>query len=222
MSKPLASAPAAAEDDDVAGTGEEAFDIGMRQNAMERDAADADNDGKLNFAEFKRFVRDREEGTFSDAELKLRFEALDEDGSGQIDMSEYLQFSLRDALARSSERVCDLFRKWDDDRSGTIDKLEWTRAIRSLGFDVPGGDAVRLFDVLDEDQSGFLEYRELNSVLRKGTGAEGTQNNLKRSQKLNAKKIAAGIFTSRTTALPPMVKLTTEHGVSVPDQLKVI
>ena len=33
---------------------------GMKQNAMERDAADADQDGKLDFEEFKQFVRDRE------------------------------------------------------------------------------------------------------------------------------------------------------------------
>ena len=49
-------------DGDVAGTGEEDFEDGMRQNAMERDAADADNDGKLDFGEFCQFVRDREEG----------------------------------------------------------------------------------------------------------------------------------------------------------------
>ena len=38
----------------------------MRQNAMERDAADADNDGKLDFTEFCQFVRDREEGEFTE------------------------------------------------------------------------------------------------------------------------------------------------------------
>ncbi len=47
----------------MAGTGEEDFETGMRQNAMERDAADADQDGKLDFDEFCQFVRDREEGS---------------------------------------------------------------------------------------------------------------------------------------------------------------
>ena len=84
---------------DAAGTGEEDFEAGMRQNAMERDAADADQDGKLDFGEFCQFVRDREEGEFTDEELKKRFDALDEDGSGKVDMAEYLQWSLKDALA---------------------------------------------------------------------------------------------------------------------------
>ena len=116
--------------DDEKGEGEEDFEVGMRQNAMERDAADADQDGKLDFTEFCAFVRDREEGEFTDKELKARFDALDEDGSGQVDMSEYLQWSLKDALARSSSRVVDLFRAWDEDRSGYIDKKEFRKGTR--------------------------------------------------------------------------------------------
>ena len=110
-----------------AGEGEEDFEDGMRQNAMERDAADADNDGKLDFGEFCVFVRDREEGEFTDEELKARFDALDGDGSGKVDMAEYLLWSLKDALARSSQRVVDLFRAWDEDGGGTIDKDELKR-----------------------------------------------------------------------------------------------
>ena len=41
----LAGASAAAEES--VGTGEEDFETGMKQNLMERDAADADADGKL-------------------------------------------------------------------------------------------------------------------------------------------------------------------------------
>ena len=107
-------APAA----DEVGNGEEDFEAGMQQNAADRDAADADQDGKLDFTEFCAFVRDREEGNFTEMDLRLRFMALDADGSGKVDMSEYLQWSLKDALSRSSSRVVDLFRAWDEDRSG--------------------------------------------------------------------------------------------------------
>ena len=93
------------EGNDVGGTGEEDFEVGMKQNAMERDAADEDQDGKLSFPEFCALVRNREEGDHTDEALKKRFDELDGDGSGQVDMAEYLAFSLRDALARSSERA---------------------------------------------------------------------------------------------------------------------
>jgi Ca2+-binding EF-hand superfamily protein len=155
----------------------------MRQNAMERDAADADNDGKLDFKEFCVFVRDREEGEFTDKELKERFDALDEDGSGQVDMQEYLIWSLKDALARSSDRVVDLFRAWDEDASGSVDKKEFFKAIRVLGFDIEQADSDAVFDALDEDGSGSLEYKELNEMLRKGVGSSATKKNLKRAPK---------------------------------------
>ena len=66
--------------------------------------ADADHDNKLDFGEFCAMVRGREEGEFSDEELQERFNLLDADGSGKVDMSEYLQWSLREALHRSSAR----------------------------------------------------------------------------------------------------------------------
>lgn len=224
-----AAAPAA--DGDVGGTGEEDFEVGMKQNAMERDAADADQDGKLDFAEFCQFVRDREEGEFTDEELKARFDALDADGSGKVDMSEYVQWSLRDALTRSSERVCDLFRKWDEDRSGSVDKREFTRAIRALGFTDVEDDVIgAVFDSLDDDKSGQLEYKELNTMLRKGAGSEAAKANLKRGTlrddsrgaKLTAKNINKNYQGNRVSALPPMVKLDASSGVSITDQINSI
>ena len=205
------------EGDDKVGTGEEDFEAGMRQNAMERDAADADNDGKLDFDEFCVFVRDREEGEFTDKELRERFEALDGDKSGQVDMSEYLIWSLKDALARSGDRVVDLFRAWDEDKSGTIDKKEFFKAVRALGFDVEEKDSNLVFDALDADKSGSLEYKELNTMLRQGVGSDLTKRNLKRAEKFNAdrsrtakvtaKNVNVNYVSARSAALPPTVKL---------------
>jgi len=219
----------AAADGDVGGEGEEDFETGMRQNAMERDAADADNDGKLDFGEFCVFVREREEGEFTEAELRTRFDALDEDRSGKVDMHEYLHWSLRDALMRSSSRVVDLFRAWDEDGNGTIDKKEFGKAVRSLGFDVDRSDTDAVFDSLDDDNSGLLEYKELNEMLRKGVGAVGTKANLKRMAgkqkdtsrmaKVTAKNINQNYVTQRAAVLPEMVKLDTASGISIQEQL---
>ena len=156
------------------------FNTAMRRNALARDIADVNQDGKLDLDEFSRLVRAREEGEFTDEELAKRFYAKDLDGNGLLDMSEYLTWSLKDALARSEQRVMDLFRAWDEDRSGTVDKAEFHKAMRSLGFDVQRSDTDPVFDSLDDDQSGLLEYDELNSTLRRGVGSEAIKANLRK------------------------------------------
>jgi len=145
--------------------------VGMRQNAMEFDAADADQNSKLDFGEFSRMVREREEGTHSEAELRARFSAIDENNNSMIDLDEFIRFSLRDALARSSSRVIDLFREWDEDDSGSIDLKEFRKAIKALGFDAPAEEIDSVFKQLDTDGSGSIEYKELNKKLRSGAGS---------------------------------------------------
>ena len=156
-----------AEEDDVAGTAEEGFTEGMRQNAMEYNAADADNDNMLDFDEFCAMVQEREVGDFDEATLRKRFDALDGDKSGKVDMQEYIQFSLRDALARSATRVLDLFREWDEDGNGKISRKEFGRAIKALGFNIPKDQLATLFDSINTSGSGTIEYAELNRMLRK-------------------------------------------------------
>ena len=141
---------------DVRGSGEEEFESGMRQNVAEFDMADQNQDRKLSFVEFCALVREREVGEHSDEELRARFDALDTNGSGMIDADEYVRFALRDAMQRSATRVVDLFRQWDEDRSGEVDRREFRRAIKALGFDFIATDAEidLVFDELDKDRSG--------------------------------------------------------------------
>ena len=216
---------------DVAGSGEGDFVTGMRYNAAGRDAFDANDDKKLDFDEFCAFLRDREQGNIPDAELRSRFDALDENGNGLIDMDEYLQWSLKDALSRSSSRVVDLFRAWDEDQSGSVDKREFYKAVKALGFDIRREDTDAVFDSLDEDRSGKLEYAELNKMLRKGVGSERTKRNLKRAPtqretgryaKLTAKNMNANYVSARLATLPATVKLTASSGISVQEQLRIV
>ena len=69
-------------------------------------------------------------------------------------------------LQKNSVRIIDLFREWDDDSSGYIDKKEFLKAMKMMGLDVPKEEVLKLFDSWDPDRSGVLELKELDKILR--------------------------------------------------------
>jgi len=75
---------------------------------------------------------------------------------------------LSEALASRGVRVIDLFRDWDEDGSGSIDKKEFRKSIAALGYKAPKQDIDAVFDELDKDRSGQVDYHELNKALRRG------------------------------------------------------
>ena len=78
---------------------------------------------------------------------------------------------LRERLIGDWVRVRDVFEEWDEDGSGTIDRVEWLHAVGSLCGMLPDA-AGRLYDLLDADGNGTLDYKELNKELRRGASVE--------------------------------------------------
>ena len=176
-------------------------------------------------------MRGREEGDIPDEELKVRFELLDVDKTGKIEMHEYLIWSLKDCLARASTRLVVIFQKWDEDGNGAIDEAEFYRAVRALGMPVDREDTDAVFKLLDADGSGTIQYKELNEKLRQGIGSELAKRNLSRAPpkpdrsrtaKLNAKNVNMNYTTAHVAALPETVKLDASSSVSLQEQLRQI
>ena len=63
--------------------------------------------------------------------------------------------------------MIDIFRDWDEDSSGTIDKSEFRKAIIALGFNAPRSEVDALFGTYDRDGGGSIDYREMNQMLRR-------------------------------------------------------
>ena len=97
---------------------------------------------------------------------------LPPDGSGEISYHEYLRYALRDALARSSTKVMDLFQAMDTDGEGDVDVDEFRRGLASLGFDIPYEAAGEVFAEMDADGSGKISFDELHKQLRVGANIE--------------------------------------------------
>merc|ERR1711971_193946 len=61
--------------------------------------------------------------------------------------------------------IKDAFDLFDKDRSGEITVGEMLEAMRSLGYDVDGGEAAEHVKNLDRDGSGALEFNEFYELL---------------------------------------------------------
>ena len=79
---------------------------------------------------------------------------------------------LRDALSANFARVIELFKDWDDDGNGTVNKKEFTRVLPMLGLKLDRSAAEELFATFDQDGSGEIDYQELHHHLRAGAGVE--------------------------------------------------
>ena len=64
---------------------------------------------------------------------------------------EVAMLALREKLETDRARVVDLFRAWDEDESGTIERREFCRGLLALGFDAPRELLRALSDELDEE-----------------------------------------------------------------------
>ena len=142
-------------------------------------------------------------------------------------MAEYLLFSLRDALARSSIVLSICSRSGTRTAPAQLTSVSCA-AVRALGFEVDDEEAESFSIQLDDDRSGKLEYAELNTMLRKNAFGEGVRARLKRakdvrddsrSAKMTMKNMNVNYTSAKLSALDPMVKLEANSEMSVQQQL---
>ena len=63
--------------------------------------------------------------------------------------------------------MIDVFGEWDRDQSGLLTKKEFTQGLASLKMSADAADIDALFAHFDKDGSGSLDFKELQSALRK-------------------------------------------------------
>ena len=78
---------------------------------------------------------------------------------------------LRHAIQGQWPRVHDVFTSWDENGDGQLSRGEWCKVITSL-CNMGKEDASIIFDSLDVDGNGNLDFREVNHALRAGAEVE--------------------------------------------------
>lgn len=152
-----------------------------RSSWSDGELSDGDDDNmpeQLDFDEFcARFgnhLVDGKSDQSRDEQLQTRFGALDARGKGKVDLHAVMSFVLRDAMQKSSSRVIDLLKSWDEDGSGSIDKVEFRAGIQKMGFEFPLNDEVvdMVFDHYDDEKNGSIEFKIFHKQLRIGADSK--------------------------------------------------
>ena len=68
---------------------------------------------------------------------------------------------------KKRKRAIDVFRDFDTDDSGTVDRAEFAAGCKSLGMDLGGTADNEVFDAIDEDGSGELDYWEVEKAIKR-------------------------------------------------------
>jgi len=105
----------------------------------------------------------------SDQVCDAVFREFDANGSGSVDYREYVLMLLRDMLQRSTRHLVETFRQWDTNDDGSVSRAEFRRGILAAGFDASPTDIDAIFDDIDLDSSGRIDYQEIHARLRQGT-----------------------------------------------------
>ena len=100
---------------------------------------------------------------FSADEIRTWFEAADGNGDGVLSINEFFVWSLGNAAQKHGMAALqNVFAKYDKDKTGFLDAIEFGQAAAEMGF---GAAAHDIFRGLDDDGSGTVSYRELVAAL---------------------------------------------------------
>ena len=65
----------------------------------------------------------------------------------------------------STNRVLDVFNAWDKGGNGSLSRYEFGKAMAALGMKSTKAEIMKLFNTIDTNQNGLIEYRELHAAI---------------------------------------------------------
>jgi Ca2+-binding EF-hand superfamily protein len=122
--------------------------------------ADKDGSGYLTLAELTNMLRMKGYKD-SDDKIKSMFRAVDVSGDQKISLEEYLT-AMGEMPPKNHKEASmrNIFRAFDKDDSGTIDRAELTAALKESGAEISPAEIDRIIAMVDKDGSGTLDYEE--------------------------------------------------------------
>ena len=100
----------------------------------------------------------------AEAQAKKMMDCLDNDGSGQIDYTEFLQAAINKQSLLTRENIRKAFYYFDKDGSGIIERDELSDWLSAGGI-IPENIVSELIDEADIDGDGNIDLNEFEALL---------------------------------------------------------
>merc|ERR1712199_71982 len=126
---------------------------------------DSDGSGTISTGEF-RDVCLAVGMTPTDDELKAMIDELDQDGSGDIDLKEFLTAMQNKTQGPEGEEIImEAFKTMDADGSGALSHAEMADVLKHLGEKMSDEEIQELIDAVDQDGDGEVDLKEFLAVV---------------------------------------------------------
>ena len=130
---------------------------------------DKDQSGNIDVLELKDAMKAL--GIYmSKEQLKETMDKADKDGSGTIEIGEFLALMAEKINQRNpKEEVYKAFRMYDDDDGGTIDFVNLRKVATELAYEnITDEDCIKMIKIADTKGRGEVDIEDFMSVMRQG------------------------------------------------------
>ena len=110
----------------------------------------------------------------------------------------------------------EVFKSVDIDGEGKLDQGSFLTALVSLGVQLPENDLTKIFEELDEDDTGYIEYERVTEFLKMGKIPSSLLNKVKRS-KAPRKSIIIGQSGKNAPEKAPLLATYSGNSLNVPN-----
>merc|ERR1711892_2288 len=126
---------------------------------------DSDRDGVINGKELGKVLRHIGHNP-TEAEIQEMLETADKDGTGSLDIIEFLQMMREKVKEQNKEKeIAEAFTVFDVDGNGYIDRRELAHMMRFIGEPVSQEEIDDILDEADKDQNGLIDYKEFADMM---------------------------------------------------------
>lgn len=128
--------------------------------------ADKDGDGTISEKELKIFLKSLGQNP-TDKEVHDMVKAVDDNGNGLIDFSEFIQLmSMGGAEKEEDAALRAAFKEFDQDGNGTISRAELKLTMKKLGDNLTDEMIDRIIEEVDADGNGEIDFEEFVVMMK--------------------------------------------------------